>query len=58
VNIREKRSQDGYIGNIPVSIKPETYKIKAALREDIAVKIIYYEKIKSGIQVDYGEIMA
>ncbi|MFZ2148680.1 MAG: MjaI family restriction endonuclease [Sedimentisphaerales bacterium] len=54
---QESKGIDGYIGNIPVSIKPETYKIKAALREDIAVKVIYYEKIKNEIQVDYGEIM-
>ena len=54
----ESRGIDGYVGNIPVSIKPMTYKIKAALQEDIAVKIIYYEKVKNGIQVDYEEIMA
>ena len=53
----ESKGIDGYIGNMPVSIKPETYKIKAALREDISVKIIYYEKVKDGIQVDYAEIM-
>ncbi len=43
--------------SIPISIKPETYKVKTALREDIAVKVIYYEKIKNGIQVDYGEVV-
>ena len=53
----ESKGIDGYIGNIPISIKPETYKAKAGLREDIAVKIIYYEKIKNGIQVDYGEVV-
>jgi len=53
----ESKGIDGYIGDIPVSIKPDTYKIKAALREDIAVKIIYYRKIKNGIEVNYGEIM-
>ena len=53
----ESRGIDGYIGDIAISIKPETYKVKAALREDIAVKIIYYEKIKNGIQVDYGEVI-
>lgn len=53
----ESKGIDGYIGDIPVSIKPETYKVKDALREDIAVKIIYYEKIKNGIQVDYGEVI-
>ena len=58
MNMRKRYSQDGCIGNIPVSIKPKTYKIKAALREDIAVKTIYYEKIKNGIQVDHEEIMA
>ena len=40
-----------------MSIKPDTYKVKAALREEIAVKIIYYKKIKNGIEVDYGEII-
>lgn len=54
----ESKGVDGYIGDIPVSIKPETYKIKAALSEDISVKIIYYEKVKDGIQVDYDEILA
>lgn len=53
----ESKGVDGYIGNTPISIKPETYKVKAALREDIAVKIIYYKKIKNGIEVDYGEVV-
>jgi hypothetical protein len=53
----ESKGIDGYIGNIPVSIEPDTYRVKAALREDRAVKIIYYKKIKNGIEVDYGEIM-
>lgn len=52
----EPKGIDGYIGGIPVSIKPETYKTKSALREDISVKVIYYQKVKDGIQVDYGEI--
>lgn len=53
----ESKGIDGYIGNIPISIKPDTYKVKGALRENIAVKIVYYKKIKNGIEVDYGEIM-
>lgn len=53
----ESKGIDGYIGKTPISIKPETYKVKAALREDIAVKIIYYKKIKNGIEVDYREVM-
>lgn len=54
----ESKGIDGYIGDIPVSIKPSTYKIKAALPEEIAVKIIYYEKVNNGIEVDYEQIEA
>ena len=53
----ETKGIDGYIGEIPVSIKPHTYKIKTSLPEQIDVKIIYYRKIKNGIEVDYGEIL-
>ncbi len=53
----ESKGIDGYIGDIPVSIKPETYKIKKSLSENINVKIIYYKKIKNGIEVDYSEII-
>lgn len=53
----ESKGIDGYIDGIPVSIKPETYKTKSALRENIEVKTIYYEKVKNGIQVDYEQIM-
>lgn len=53
----ESKGIDGYIGEIPVSIKPETYKTKASLPGDIKVKIIYYKKVKDGIEVDYGEVL-
>ena len=53
----ESKGIDGYIRDIPVSIKPKTYKLKAALQENIAVKIIYYEKVKNGIEVDYEEVI-
>ncbi|MEO0165176.1 MAG: MjaI family restriction endonuclease [candidate division WOR-3 bacterium] len=53
----ESKGIDGYIGNIPISIKPHTYEAKAALPEHIDVKIIYYRKIDDGIEVDYGEIL-
>jgi hypothetical protein len=53
----ESKGIDGYIGNIPVSIKPFTYKTKSALPESISVKIIYYKKLKDGIEVDYEEIL-
>ncbi|MEM4408829.1 MAG: MjaI family restriction endonuclease, partial [Candidatus Caldarchaeum sp.] len=53
----ESRGVDGYIGEIPVSIKPYTYEVKAALPESIEIKIIYYRKIDDGIEVNYGEIL-
>lgn len=53
----ESKGIDGYIGNIPVSIKPHTYNIKASLPEHIGTKIIIYRKIDDGIEVDYGEIL-
>ena len=55
-NTDESKGVDGYVGDIPVSIKPETYRTKGSLSETIDVKIIYYKKLKNGIEVDYGEI--
>ncbi|MDO9028103.1 MAG: MjaI family restriction endonuclease, partial [Candidatus Roizmanbacteria bacterium] len=54
----ESKGIDGLIGDIPVSIKPVTYKIKKGLSENIKLKIIYYEKLKDGIEVDYSEIIS
>lgn len=53
----ESKGIDGYLGDIPVSIKPHTYEVKASLPEHIGIKIIYYRKIDDGIEVDYGEIL-
>ncbi|MEW6110296.1 MAG: MjaI family restriction endonuclease [Nitrospirota bacterium] len=53
----ESMGIDGYVGNTPVSIKPDTYKVKRALSETIDVKLIYYRKVKNGIEVDYSEII-
>jgi hypothetical protein len=49
----ESRFIDGYIGATLVSIKPITYKTKSMLHENIDVKLIYYEKLKDGIRVEY-----
>jgi hypothetical protein len=49
----ESKFIDGYIGETPVSIKPITYKTKNMLRENINIKLIYYEKLKDGIKVEY-----
>lgn len=52
----ESSGIDGYIGETPVSIKPDTYRIKKSLSETISAKIIYYKKLKDGIEVDYTEL--
>ena len=49
----ESKLIDGYIGETAVSIKPVTYKTKNMLHENIDVKLIYYEKLKDGIKVEY-----
>lgn len=43
---------DGYVGNTPYSIKPDTYKTMNRLSETINVKMIYYTKTKTGIDVE------
>ncbi len=47
----ESKGIDGYIGAMPVSVKPVSYKSKPMLPEEIEVKIIYYEKKKNGLKV-------
>lgn len=49
----EAQGIDGYIGDEPVSIKPETYDLMAALPEAIPVTIIRYRKLKTGIEVEF-----
>ncbi len=53
----ESKGIDGYIGEIPVSIKPETYKTKKSLSEKIEVKFIFYKKVKDGIKIDIDELL-
>ena len=53
----ESKGIDGFIGSKPVSIKPDTYKIKKNLKEKIPIKVIYYKKTKDGIEVDYSELL-
>lgn len=50
----EAQGIDGYIGEIPVSIKPDTYEYMNKLNEQINVKIIFYSKQKTGITVNYS----
>lgn len=49
----ESRGIDGYIGTKEVSIKPITYKTKNMLNEEIDVDIIFYDKKKDGINVEF-----
>lgn len=53
----ESQGIDGFIGRIPVSIKPLTYKTKSSLREEIQAKVIYYKKTKSGLAIDASEVL-
>ncbi len=49
----ESKGIDGYIGDNPVSIKAITYKTKNMLREQIDVDIIFYDKKKNGISIEF-----
>ncbi|MFI5136759.1 MAG: MjaI family restriction endonuclease [Sphingobacteriales bacterium] len=49
----ESKGIDGMIGDIPVSIKPITYKTKLGLNEAIDVPIIFYDKKKSEIVIEF-----
>ncbi|MDM8516109.1 MjaI family restriction endonuclease [Desulfobacterales bacterium HSG16] len=51
--IEESRGIDGYIGIRPVSVKPVSYQSKNMLDEDIRVDIIWYKKVRGGIEVFY-----
>lgn len=48
----EAKGIDGYVGDTPYSIKPETYKTMGRLSEVIDVKIIYYKKNKTGLKFE------
>lgn len=43
---------DGYIGDVPYSIKPDSYKTMNRLSETIVVKMIYYTKNKTGLKIE------
>ncbi|TAN32625.1 MjaI family restriction endonuclease [Patescibacteria group bacterium] len=48
---------DGYVGGEAVSVKPMSYKTKAALGETLGGKIIFYEKKKDGLNIDADLIL-
>jgi hypothetical protein len=49
----ESKGIDGYIDILPVSIKPITYKGKLQLSENINVDMIFYDKKKDGIIIEF-----
>lgn len=51
----ESKGIDGFVGNIPYSVKPDTYKTMGRLSEVINVKMIYYMKTKTGLKVEVEE---
>ena len=52
----ESKGIDGFVGDVPISIKPIIYKIKNSLREKIDAKIVYYDKNKNGLVIDASEL--
>ncbi len=50
----ESKGIDGYIGTDAVSIKPVTYLDQPLLQDEIAAEIIFYEKVRGGINVYYN----
>ena len=51
----ESKGIDGFIGGKPVSIKPTSYKAMAALPESIDYEIIYYDKRRDGLVIEFEE---
>ena len=49
----ESKGIDGYINNKPVQIKSITYKVEKYLKESIEVPIVYYEKKKDGLFIEF-----
>lgn len=48
----ESQGIDGYVGDVPYSVKPDTYKTMGRLSETIDVKMIYYNKTKTGLKIE------
>lgn len=52
----ESKGIDGYVGDKPLQIKADTYKLENRLSERIDVPIVYYSKKKDGISVNYNSM--
>ena len=52
----ESEGIDGYVGDIPLSIKPETYKQKTSTKhERIDAVLVFYKKTKRYLHLTYDE---
>ena len=51
----ESQGIDGFVGDTPYSVKPDSYKTMGRLSETIAVKMIYYTKTKTGLSIEVEE---
>lgn len=51
----ESMGIDGYVGDTPYSVKPDTYRTMDRLPETIDVKMIYYTKTKTALKVEVEE---
>ena len=49
----EARGIDGFVGDTPVQIKSSTYKLEARLGENREIPIVYYDKKKDGISIEF-----
>jgi len=49
----EAKGIDGFIDKNPVSVKPISYKSKKGLNEEINADIVYYDKKRSYIKIEY-----
>ena len=48
----ESMGIDGYVGEVPYSVKSDTYKTMGRLSETIDVKMIYYSKTKTNLKIE------
>ncbi len=52
----ESSGIDEYIGDEPVSIKPKSYEREKSLPESLEARVIFYEKKKNGLLVDFKQL--
>ena len=51
----ESKGIDGFVGKVPYSVKPDTYRTMGRLSDSIDVKMIYYTQTKTGLKIEVEE---